>query len=68
MHQSLDIVDVGIWTGDPLNANFISGQLKLLHENLSEAKAILKGASEISWWESSVDENVGLYDISSAEY
>jgi hypothetical protein len=56
--QSLDVVDVSTWTGDPLNASFISGQLRLLYENLSEARTLLKGDPESLWWEKSVDENV----------
>lgn len=39
----LDVVDATRWTGDKTNANFISGQLRLLHEDIEEAKASLKG-------------------------
>ena len=39
----LDIVDATRWTGDSKNANFISGQMRLLHDNIQEAKASLKG-------------------------
>ncbi|KAK3064816.1 hypothetical protein LTS18_003676 [Coniosporium uncinatum] len=39
----LDVVDVSTYTGDPANANFISGQLQLLDENLQEARNALKG-------------------------
>ncbi|KAN0069862.1 RAVE subunit 2/Rogdi [Elaphomyces granulatus] len=57
--QSLDIVDVSTWTGDPLNASFISGQLRLLYENIMEAKSILKGELDKTshWWENSADDN-----------
>jgi hypothetical protein len=53
-------VDVSTWTGDPLNASFISGQLRLLYENITEAKSMLKGEMDkmSPWWENSADENV----------
>lgn len=63
INQSLDIIDVSTWTGDPLDASFISGQLHLLHENLAEARNVLKGESEEitgKWWETSADENVSF--------
>ncbi|KAG9623706.1 hypothetical protein KCU60_g22357, partial [Aureobasidium melanogenum] len=37
-----DVVDATTWTGDKRDANFISGQLTLLHENIRDAKAVLK--------------------------
>lgn len=43
MNQSLDVVDVSTWTGDAHNANFIAGQLKLLHDFLMEARGVIKG-------------------------
>ncbi|KAK3052480.1 hypothetical protein LTR09_006334 [Extremus antarcticus] len=43
INACLDVVDATRWTGDATNANFISGLLRLLHENISEAKAALKG-------------------------
>ena len=61
INDSLDVVDVSTWTGDPMNSNFISGQLRLLHEHLSEARQALKGdngETKKSWWEESADENV----------
>jgi hypothetical protein len=59
VNQSLDVVDVSTWTGDPLNANFISGQLRLLYENISEARTTLKGDADTSkWWETSADDDV----------
>jgi hypothetical protein len=59
VNQSLDVVDVSTWTGNPLNASFISGQLHLLHEHISEAKTALKGNTELlQWWENSADDNV----------
>ncbi|CAD0111606.1 unnamed protein product, partial [Aureobasidium uvarum] len=43
INSSLDVVDATTWTGDKRDANFISGQLTLLHENIRDAKAALKG-------------------------
>ncbi|CAC9892605.1 unnamed protein product [Aureobasidium pullulans] len=40
INSSLDVVDATAWTGDKGDANFISGQLTLLHENIRDAKAI----------------------------
>ncbi|KAH8692982.1 RAVE subunit 2/Rogdi [Talaromyces proteolyticus] len=59
VNQSLDVVDVSTWTGNPLNSSFISGQLRLLHEHISEARSFLKGTPEtLQWWESSADNDV----------
>jgi Rogdi leucine zipper containing protein len=68
INDSLDIIDVSRWTGQSTDASFISGQLKLLHEHLGEARACLKGpvpgqghASGIpggEWWTSSAAEDV----------
>ncbi|KAK2733120.1 hypothetical protein FQN55_003734 [Onygenales sp. PD_40] len=60
INESLDVVDVSTWTGDPKNPNFISGQLRLLHDNLLGARLTLKGDNEESkkpWYEGSADEN-----------
>ncbi|KAF2163036.1 hypothetical protein M409DRAFT_68678 [Zasmidium cellare ATCC 36951] len=59
INACLDVVDATRWTGDSTNANFISGQLKLLHDNIQEAKSALKGWTEHQkpWYEDSVDEN-----------
>ena len=46
INACLDVVDATRWTGDAKNANFISGQLRLLHENVREAKGALKGWTE----------------------
>ena len=43
INSCLDIVDVSRWTGQSSDASFISGQLRLLHDHLGEAKACLKG-------------------------
>ncbi|KAK3707219.1 uroporphyrin-III C-methyltransferase [Vermiconidia calcicola] len=43
INACLDVVDATRWTGDSKNANFISGQLRLLHDNIQEAKGALKG-------------------------
>lgn len=61
VNQSLDIVDVSTWTGDPLNASFIFSQLHLLHETILEARQMLKGDSDKvkeRWWEASAGKNV----------
>ncbi|KIX01990.1 uncharacterized protein Z518_07929 [Rhinocladiella mackenziei CBS 650.93] len=67
VNDSLDIIDVSRWTGQPTDSSFISGQLKLLHDHLREAKACLKGpvtGTDIGsipgaeWWTNSPDENV----------
>lgn len=59
INACLDVVDATRWTGDANNANFISGQLKLLHENIQEAKSALKGWTEDQkpWHEDVVDPN-----------
>jgi hypothetical protein len=46
INDSLDVIDVSTYTGNPHDAHFISGQLKLLQENLSEARQALKGDSD----------------------
>lgn len=60
INACLDVVDATRWTGDAGNANFISGQLKLLHDNVQEANQALKGGSDVSksWNEDSLDEKV----------
>ena len=68
INNCLDIIDVSRWTGQSTDASFISGQLKLLHEHLAEARASLKGSvpghqSPIAsrggdWWGSSVEETI----------
>ncbi|KAI9760341.1 MAG: hypothetical protein M4579_001745 [Chaenotheca gracillima] len=59
INQSLDVVDVSTWTGDAKDANFISGQLRLLCDNISEARQALKGPeSRTGWLESPVDERL----------
>lgn len=63
VNQSLDIVDVSTWTGDPLDARFIFSQLHLLHETIAEARQMLKGESDVirgKWEENSAGENVSL--------
>ncbi|KAF7505107.1 hypothetical protein GJ744_001247 [Endocarpon pusillum] len=62
LNSSLDLIDITRWTGQSTSAPFISGQLRLLCEHLSSAKACLKGPSPVSpdepeeekWWLSSV--------------
>ncbi|KAL9102798.1 MAG: hypothetical protein Q9187_009081, partial [Circinaria calcarea] len=60
INQSLDVVDISTWTGDAHDANFISGQLRLLSDFVQEARQALKGGDEIvgRWWENPVDENI----------
>lgn len=57
INACLDVVDATRWTGDSGNANFISGQLRLLHDNIQEAKASLRGwtDSQKQWFEDPVD-------------
>ncbi|KAK5114628.1 hypothetical protein LTR62_002200 [Meristemomyces frigidus] len=57
INACLDVVDATRWTGDAGNADFISGQLRLLHENIQEAKSALKGCTEEqkTWYEDPVD-------------
>ncbi|EME86615.1 uncharacterized protein MYCFIDRAFT_202574 [Pseudocercospora fijiensis CIRAD86] len=59
INACLDVVDATQWTGDSKNANFISGQLRLLHDNIQEAKSALKGwtQNQKSWHEEPIDEN-----------
>ena len=60
INSCLDVIDVATWGGDATNAEFVSGQLQLLHDHILEAQAALKGHSHVqpSWWENPVDENV----------
>lgn len=53
INACLDVVDATRWTGDAKDANFISGQLRLLHDNIQEAKSALKGWTEgqKAWYE-----------------
>lgn len=58
INSCLDVVDATLWTGDKENADFVSGQLRLLHENIQEAKDSLKGwtKGQKAWNEERVDE------------
>ncbi|KAI9670716.1 MAG: hypothetical protein M1817_003826 [Caeruleum heppii] len=59
INQSLDIVDVSTWTGDAKDANFISGQLRLLFDNIQEASQALKGDDSANdWAENPMDPNL----------
>lgn len=62
VNQSLDIVDVSTYTGNPLDATFIFSQLHLLHETISEARQMLKGEGDVrgNWWETSASDNVSF--------
>ncbi|EGD98848.1 hypothetical protein TESG_06212 [Trichophyton tonsurans CBS 112818] len=60
INDSLDIVDISTYTGDSRDASFISGQLRLLGDNLAEARQTLKGEGEgikQHWFEGSADGN-----------
>ncbi|KAF2225334.1 RAVE subunit 2/Rogdi [Elsinoe ampelina] len=46
LNYSLDVVDATRWTGDANNAGYISSQLRLLHENVQEARDELKGGTD----------------------
>jgi len=58
INSCLDVVDATRWTGDATNANFIQGQMKLLHDNVQEAKQALKGNSDTqkAWFDDPIDE------------
>ena len=59
INACLDVVDATRWTGDSKNASFISGQIRLLHDNIQEAKTALKGwtAEQKPWQDEHVDVN-----------
>ncbi|PNS15930.1 hypothetical protein CAC42_4331 [Sphaceloma murrayae] len=46
INNCLDVVDATRWTGDASNADYISSQLRLLHENVQEARDELKGDTD----------------------
>jgi hypothetical protein len=62
INSCLDVIDVATWGGDATNANFVSGQLQLLHDHILEAQAALKGYSDVQppWWENPVDDKVAF--------
>lgn len=57
INACLDVIDVAVWGGDATNANFMAGQLQLLHDHMNEARTALKGHSGVqqSWWENALD-------------
>jgi len=61
INSCLDVIDVATWGGDATRADFVAGQLQLLHEHVQEARQALKGYSDVQlpWWEHPVDEQVG---------
>lgn len=63
LNACLDVVDASSWAGDPKDANFIAGQLRLLDVNLQEAKAALKGGTDgqLPWYKDVTDESVCLF-------
>lgn len=60
INSCLDAIDVVSWGGDATNANFVAGQLQLLHDHILEARQALKGHSDVQmpWWEHPVDDNI----------
>lgn len=60
INSCLDVIDVAVWGGDDTKADFVAGQLQLLHEHIQEARQALKGYSDVHlpWWEHPVDEKV----------
>lgn len=64
INACLDVVDITNWAGDKKDANFISGQMRLLDVNLQEAKAAIKGGTslQIPWYRSMDDESVCSYN------
>jgi hypothetical protein len=60
LNACLDVVDVTSWAGNPNDANFIAGQLRLLDVNLQEAKAALKGGTglQLPWYKNPMDDAV----------
>ena len=66
INGALDIIDVSRWTGQSNDAHFISGQLRLLNDNLTDARLTLKGEPDHGgpkWNEGgSADENVSGFN------
>lgn len=67
INDCLDVIDASRWAGQATDAAFISGSLALLHDNLVNAKAYMKGSVPgqqhetvpgSEWWTSSVDASV----------
>jgi hypothetical protein len=58
INSCLDVIDVAIWGGDATKADFVAGQLQLLHDHIQEARQALKGYSDVlsPWWEHPVDD------------
>ncbi|KAJ4287023.1 hypothetical protein N0V90_012904 [Kalmusia sp. IMI 367209] len=57
INTCLDVIDVTTWTGDATDANFVAGQLRLLHDHIQEARQTLKGYSgtQPPWWQDPLD-------------
>lgn len=57
INSCLDVVDATRWTGEASNASYMSSQLRLLHENVQDARNALAGGADIvrPWWEGPVD-------------
>lgn len=57
LNNSLDIIDISTWTGDPHNGSFIAGQLRLLAETIDDAVGTLQGGEDVvggRWWEDAI--------------
>ena len=59
INSCLDVVDATVWTGEAKNADYISTQLRLLHENVQDAKEALRGSGEHlkAWHEHPTDKH-----------
>lgn len=60
VNSALDVVDSTLWSGPRTDANYMSGQLKLLSDYLDRGLHFLRDGSEDGtnikpWWEDSVD-------------
>lgn len=66
LNACLDVVDASTWAGEPSNADFIAGQMRLLDMNLQQAKAALRGGTElqIPWYKNELDHKVNFDHIS----
>jgi aryl-phospho-beta-D-glucosidase BglC (GH1 family) len=63
INNCLDVIDVTAWAGNAKDANYVAGQMQLLHDNILEARQALKDSSTtLQWWESPVDEKVSTLE------
>jgi hypothetical protein len=68
INSCLDVIDVAIWGGDATKAEFVAGQLQLLHDHIQEARHSLNGDSDVHplWWEHPVDDKACAISRTSA--